>query len=131
MMNVLTNHATCTIVFTIMGMLISLIFSLPRTMGSLSNMSYLSSGSVVAAVFVCMIGVGVRREGTEPNIFHAGIALYEGFGAVTNIIFAYGKTLLVLLICHNANEPKAGHVAFFTLFSEMKRPQDFHKVIDT
>ncbi|KAI5818690.1 amino acid transporter [Pyronema omphalodes] len=114
MMNVLTNHATCTIVFTIAGMLISLVFSLPRTMGSLSSMSYLSSGSVVAAVFVCMIGVGVRREGTEPNIFHAGIALYEGFGAVTNIIFAY-----------------AGHVAFFTLFSEMKRPQDFHKALLT
>jgi hypothetical protein len=38
-MNVLTGHATCFLVFGVVGLVISLIFSLPRTM---KNMSWLS-----------------------------------------------------------------------------------------
>lgn len=37
--NVLTDHGTCTIVFGVVGLIISLICSLPRT---LNNMSWLS-----------------------------------------------------------------------------------------
>ncbi|KAI5857262.1 amino acid transporter [Tricharina praecox] len=114
MMNVLTDHATCTIWFTIAGFAISLICTLPRTMKAMSYMSYLSSASVLAAVFICMIGVGVSDKDVSLRIFNSGIKLYEGFGAVTNIIFAY-----------------AGHVAFFTLFSEMKDPKEFHKALYT
>ena len=110
-MNVMTDHAACTIWFTIAGFAISLICTLPRTMKAMSYLSYLSSASVLAAVFICMIGVGVADKEAHLRIFNSGIALYEGFGAVTNIIFAY-----------------AGHVAFFTLFSEMKDPREFHKV---
>lgn len=39
MMNTLTEHATCTIVFTIVGMIVSIICTLPRT---LLKVSYLS-----------------------------------------------------------------------------------------
>jgi hypothetical protein len=41
MMNVLTHHATCTIVFSVMGLGISILFTLPRT---LKNISYFSIG---------------------------------------------------------------------------------------
>lgn len=131
MMNVLTDHATCTIWFTVMGFGISVICTLPRTMKAMSYMSYLSSASVLVAVFVCMIGVGVSDKDVTIRIFNSGIALYEGFGAVTNIIFAYGMFYgancytneITLLTCD-----LAGHVAFFSLFSEMKDPKEFHKV---
>lgn len=91
MMNVLTDHSTCTIWFTIIGFAISLVCTLPRTMKAMSYLSYLSSASVIAAVFICMVGVGVSGNDVHVRMFNSGIALYEGFGAVTNIIFAYGS----------------------------------------
>ena len=39
MMNTLSNHGTCTIVFNVVGMIVSIIFTLPRT---LKNVSWLS-----------------------------------------------------------------------------------------
>lgn len=114
MMNVLTEHAACTMWFTIAGFGISLICTLPRTMKAMSHLSYISSASVVAAVLVCMVGVAVSGKDVTVRIFNSGIALYEGFGAVTHVVFAY-----------------AGHVAFFSLFSEMKDPREFHKSLFT
>lgn len=95
MMNVLTNHATCTMWFTLVGFAISVICTLPRTMSTMTYLSYLSSASVVAAVFICMVGVGVSHDDEITiRIVNSGIKLYEGFGAVTNIIFAYGTLIL-------------------------------------
>lgn len=91
MMNVLTDHSVCTIWYTIAGFAISVFFTLPRTMKSVSYLAYVSSASVVVSVFICMIGVGVSGNDVHVRIFNSGIALYEGFGAVTNIIFAYGN----------------------------------------
>ena len=39
MLNVLSNHGACTIVFAVVGMIVSIIFTLPRT---LKNVSYFS-----------------------------------------------------------------------------------------
>ncbi|KAI9867328.1 MAG: hypothetical protein M1813_009606 [Trichoglossum hirsutum] len=39
MLNVLSNHGACTILFAVIGMIVSIIFSLPRT---LKNVSYFS-----------------------------------------------------------------------------------------
>lgn len=47
MMNVLTEHGTCSIVFGVMGMIISLVLTLPRT---LKNVSWLSI-SCMSATF--------------------------------------------------------------------------------
>jgi hypothetical protein len=41
MMNVLTDHCTCTIILSIMGLLISIVCTIPRT---LKNISYFSIG---------------------------------------------------------------------------------------
>jgi hypothetical protein len=91
MMNVLTGHATCTIWFTLLGFAVSLICTIPRTVKAMTYLSYLSTGSVLAAVFICMIGVGIADKEVHLRMVNSGIALYQGFGAVTNIIFAYGK----------------------------------------
>lgn len=95
MLNVLTEHATCTIVFTVVGFVISTIATLPRTLNAMTNMSYLSTLSVIGAVFICMFGVGLAPGAKEMSFtyFNRGTQFYEGFGAVTNIIFAYGETI--------------------------------------
>lgn len=92
MMNVLTDHATCTIVWTVVGMAVSLLFTMPRTLQGMTGFSYVSSASVLIAVFICMVGVGVKgtHDHVVFNYFNRHTKFYSAFGAVTNIIFAYG-----------------------------------------
>ncbi|KAF4275112.1 hypothetical protein CNMCM8812_002839 [Aspergillus fumigatus] len=112
MMNTLTDHGTCSVVFGVVGLLISLILSLPRTFKRMSWLSVISFASIVGAVLVTMIALGVQRppnvrvEVTRPT------SLYRAFLAVTDIVFAY-----------------AAHPAFFGFISEMKTPTDWPKTL--
>lgn len=91
MLNVTTGHGTCTIVFTIVGLIVSLVCTIPRTMRMVSYFSIVSFVSILGAVFITMIGVGV--EGRTPPLevsARPGTPFWLAFGAVGNIIFAYG-----------------------------------------
>lgn len=91
MLNVTTGHGACTIVFTIVGLLVSLVCTVPRTMRMVSYFSIVSFVSILGAVFITMIGVGV--EGRTPPLevsARPGTPFWLAFGAVGNIIFAYG-----------------------------------------
>ena len=110
-MNTITDHGTCSIVFGIVGMIVSFICSLPRTLEKMSwlsfvcelgillwlasllaNRSFPAFISILSAVMITMIAVGVQDNGgpveatVKTNLFH-------GFTAVTNIVFAFGKCL--------------------------------------
>jgi amino acid permease len=108
--NAITSHATCTIVWGVIGLVVFFLLTLPRTLKRVSYLSIISFVSIFGSVFITMIGVGVSPP---PNAkVHATIAapFAEAFLSVTNIIFAY-----------------AGHVAFFSFISELKDPRDFPK----
>jgi amino acid permease len=119
-MNAITSHGTCTIVFMVVGTIVSLILTLPRTLGKLSYTCVVSFASIIAAVFITMIGVSVTRPGfdvvtnmQEIDLFPpTSVSFHEGFQAMTNIVFAY-----------------AGHVAFFSFISELREPKDFPKAL--
>jgi len=110
MLNTVTDHGTCSIVFAVVGLVISLVLSVPRTMGGMTWISFCSFVSILSAVLITMISVAVQEhpgriiEATVPN------NLYTAFQAVSNIVFAY-----------------CAHVAFFGLIAEMETPQDFKK----
>ncbi|KAL4876737.1 transmembrane amino acid transporter protein-domain-containing protein [Aspergillus karnatakaensis] len=110
-MNVLTGHATCSLVFGVVGLVISLIFSLPRTMKNMSWLSLASFISIFCAVMIAMITVGIQYEGgairatTETN-------LVTGFTSALNIILSY-----------------ASHYSFFNVIAELKNPRDFPKAL--
>ncbi|PPJ57757.1 hypothetical protein CBER1_00215 [Cercospora berteroae] len=109
--NAITGHATCTIVWAVVGTIILFLFTLPRTLKNVSYLSIASFISIVAAVFITMIGVGIERP--DPVVKATVVVGFApAFQAVTNIIFAY-----------------AGHVAFFTFISELKDPKDFPKAL--
>jgi amino acid permease len=120
MMNAITSHGTCTVVFMVVGTIVSLIFTLPRTMGNLSYYCIASFASIIAAVLITMIGVSITRPGLDPishmhkvDLFPpANVYFHEAFLAMTNIVFAY-----------------AGHVAFFGFISELRDPKDFPKAL--
>lgn len=110
MMNTITEHGTCSIVFSLIGMLISLVLSIPRTMKGMTWISFASFLSIFSAVMITMISVGV--EATPTRVIDATVEtnLYTAFQAVSNIVFAY-----------------CAHVAFFGLIAEMETPSDFKK----
>ncbi|OJJ46152.1 hypothetical protein ASPZODRAFT_167157 [Penicilliopsis zonata CBS 506.65] len=109
MMNTITDHGTCSIVFGVVGMLLSFICSLPRTMKNVSWLAITSFVSIFTAVLITMIGVAVERPGQGFDVVRH-TSFVNGFTAVTNIIFAY-----------------CGHAAFFGFIAEMKDPRDYPK----
>ncbi|KAL5361209.1 transmembrane amino acid transporter protein-domain-containing protein [Aspergillus floccosus] len=112
MMNTITDHGTCSIVFSVVGMVICMVLSLPRTIKNMTYISIASFLSIFSAVMITMIGVGVQyKGGVNMNITNE-TNLYHAFTAVTNIVFAY-----------------CAHVAFFGLIAEMEEPKDFPKAL--
>ncbi|KAJ5632516.1 hypothetical protein N7490_008855 [Penicillium lividum] len=120
LMNVLTNHGTCTLVFGVVGLVICFLGALPRTMDKVYVMSVVSFLSVFVATVLTMITAGVESKGHIPIQATTDVGFREGFLAVTNIIFAY-----------------LAHIAFFGFMSETEDPRTFNKslamlqIIDT
>ncbi|PLB51294.1 amino acid transporter [Aspergillus steynii IBT 23096] len=112
MMNTITDHGTCSIVFSVVGMVICMVLSLPRTIKNMTYISVASFLSIFSAVMITMIGVGVQYKGGENITITNETNLYHAFTAVTNIVFAY-----------------CAHVAFFGLIAEMEDPKDFPKAL--
>ncbi|KAJ5999667.1 hypothetical protein N7481_000076 [Penicillium waksmanii] len=112
MMNTITEHATCSIVFGVVGMIISFIFAVPRTLRKVSWFSFASFASIMSAVLITMIAIAIQRPGDGKIDVTTKIDVATGFLAVTNIVFAY-----------------AGHVAFFGFISEMRIPTDYPKTL--
>ncbi|KAB8260955.1 transmembrane amino acid transporter protein-domain-containing protein [Aspergillus pseudonomiae] len=109
-MNSITDHGTCSIVFGVVGLVISYVLCLPRTSAKVSYLSIASFISVFSAVMIVMIALGIQRP------WHGGVqatvdtSLYKAFLAVCNIVFSF-----------------SGHVAFFGFMSELKDPKDYPK----
>ncbi|KAJ5519298.1 Amino acid transporter transmembrane [Penicillium expansum] len=112
MMNTVTEHGTCTMVFTAVGFVICFVCSLPRTMKNMTYISCMSFASIVTAVVVTMVAVGVQNQGGQNLKATIDTDLVQAFSAVTNIVFAY-----------------CAHVAFFGLIAEMEEPKDFPKAL--
>ncbi|RHZ57779.1 neutral amino acid permease [Aspergillus thermomutatus] len=110
-MNTITNHGTCSIVFGVVGMVVSFILSLPRTLAKMSWLSLVSFTSIISAVIICIIGVGIKHSG-EKVMATVDTDLVHGFSAVTNIVFAF-----------------SGHAAYFGLMAELKDPRDYPKAL--
>ncbi|KAE8145747.1 transmembrane amino acid transporter protein-domain-containing protein [Aspergillus avenaceus] len=111
-MNTITEHGTCSIVFGVVGMVVSFVLSLPRTLAKMSWLSLVSFISILSAVIVTMIGVGITAPGSDTIQATVDTNLFHGFTAVTNIVFAF-----------------SGHAAFFGLAAELKNPRDFPKAL--
>ena len=99
MMNTVTSHGTCTIVFGVVGLIVCLVFTMPRTLHKVSYMSIASFISIIAAVVITMVGVGVERPGDRKVDVTVHTKFSSAFLSVTNIIFAYaGKSSVFHLI---------------------------------
>ena len=89
MMNTVSDHGTCSIVFGVVGLIVSLVCCLPRTLHKVSYFSVASFISIIAAVLITMIGVGIEKPDggkVDPTVH---TSFYKAFLSVTNIIFAF------------------------------------------
>lgn len=96
MLNTVTSHGTCTTIFGIVGLLLCLLLTLPRTLKKVSYMAIVSFVSIVAAVLITMIGVGIEKPGDQKVQATVKTDLAKAFEAVTNIIFAYAGIHMLL-----------------------------------
>ncbi|MCJ1244422.1 hypothetical protein MMC30_001620 [Trapelia coarctata] len=111
MLNTITSHGTCTIIYGVIGVLVSLLCTLPRRLGDVTWMAWVSFVSIIAAVVVTITAVAIENSSTPSEVqVTRQTTLFEAFLAVTNIIFAY-----------------AGHVAFFSFISELEKQEDYPK----
>ncbi|KAL3481377.1 transmembrane amino acid transporter protein-domain-containing protein [Aspergillus californicus] len=109
-MNTITEHGTCSIVFGVVGLVISYLLCLPRTSANVSYLSVASFISVFSAVMVVMVAVGIQRPWKGELEAVADTNLYHAFLGVCNIVFSF-----------------SGHVAFFGFISELKDPKEYPK----
>ncbi|KAJ5880558.1 uncharacterized protein N7473_011611 [Penicillium subrubescens] len=66
MMNVLTDHGSCTLLYSALGLVVSFILTLPRRLEKLSHLSTVSFISIVMAVLVTMISIVISKG--DPGI---------------------------------------------------------------
>lgn len=112
-MNVLTNHATCTIIWGVVGLAVFSIVSIPRTLKNVSFLSILSFSSILSAVVLTMVALGVSpRAAAGVMAATANPSFPSAFNSMSNVVFAYG-----------------GHVAWISFISELKDQRDFPKAL--
>lgn len=79
-----------------------------------------------------MIAIAIQRPGNGHVDATTTTDVATGFLAVTNIVFAYGKTVFSRFEpAHSTDVDSrvAGHVAFFGFISEMRIPTDYPKTL--
>ncbi|KAF2002749.1 hypothetical protein P154DRAFT_544393 [Amniculicola lignicola CBS 123094] len=112
-LNAITDHGMCTIVFSFFGLIVCFALGLPRTLKAVSFLSIASSLSIVVAVTVAMISIGIYKPDVGKVLaVTPGISVVQGLGPVMNIMLAYG-----------------GHVAFFSFAAELRDTRSYPKAL--
>ncbi|KAI9647749.1 hypothetical protein NHQ30_004136 [Ciborinia camelliae] len=110
-MNVLTNHASCTIVWGVVGLAVFSFLSLNRTLKNVSFLSIISFTSILSAVMLTMVALGVVPQATAGEMKGTYSPSFPtAFNSISNIVFAYG-----------------GHVAWVSFIAELRNPKEFPK----
>ncbi|KAK8183597.1 transmembrane amino acid transporter protein-domain-containing protein [Phyllosticta capitalensis] len=108
--NVITEHGTCTLVWGVIAVIVFFLVLIPRTLKNVSYLSIVSALSILCAVIITMIALGISpKDGAHITGFMK-TTFPAGMLETTNVVFAFA--------CHNS---------FPALISELKDPRDFPK----
>ncbi|KAK5952427.1 hypothetical protein OHC33_006470 [Knufia fluminis] len=123
-LNTLSDHSTCTVVFSVIVMIMGIIMSLPRTLRHVSFMSMFSAAAMGLAILLFLVFAGTEKA---PGYGYNGD--YPTVGEVKTYAFPPSGTTWVA--CMNAvlniTFLWVPQILFPTFISEMERPQDFPK----
>lgn len=120
--NTITDHGTCSVVFSVVSAVLLLLLSIPPSFAEVAILGYIDFVSIVLAIGITIIATGVRKNGIAPvpegQEWSAwpqpGLNFQECFVAILNIMFAYSFS-----VCQ------------FSFMDEMHSPQDYMKSLYT
>ncbi|KAF3385849.1 N amino acid transport system protein [Talaromyces pinophilus] len=123
-LNTLSDHSQCTVVFSVIATLMGIVLSLPRTLHHVSFMSMFSSACMGMAILLFLIFAGI-----EDAPLYGYNGNYPTDGPVHTYAFPLEGTTWVA--CMNAvlniTFLWVPQILFPSFISEMEKPQDFPK----
>ena len=118
----MTGHGMCTIAFSLITSVVSFLFSLPRTFGTLSKLATASAFFTFVSLLLGMIFSGIEKhpfqwsvEKGQPIVLlipATGTTFVQGINAFLNISFTF-----------------IGQITIPSFIAEMKEPRDFWKSV--
>ncbi|RAK97060.1 putative neutral amino acid permease [Aspergillus ibericus CBS 121593] len=121
-LNTISGHGTCTIVFSLITAVISLVCSLPRTFSALSKVATLSAFTTFVSVMLAVIFSAIEDHpaGYTPEMGDrivkaipvSGTTFVSGMSAFLNISYTF-----------------IGQITLPSFIAEMKEPKDFWKSV--
>ena len=124
--NTLSDHSMCTVVFSVIATIMGVVLSLPRTLNHVSFMSMFSAACMGIAILLFLIFAGTEAH---PGYGYNGI--YPKAGPVHTYAFPPEGTTWVAAMnaVLNITFLWVPQILFPTFIAEMKRPQDFPKAL--
>lgn len=119
--NALSEHATCTVWFSLVSLVLVVIFSSIRTWEKMTWPMTLAFASVMGGVLAVVIGVALRDR---PAAAPAEGDFDLGFRLLGNPSFAAGITATATIFISSASAP-----TYIPIIAEMRRPQDYRKAV--
>ncbi len=124
-LNTLSDHSQCTVVFSVITAIIGIILSLPRTLKHVSFLSIFSAACMALAILLFMVFAGIEAH---PSYGYGGDWPTDGRKVVTTVVPL--KTVDFVAAMNavlNITFLWVPQILFPTFISEMERPQDFPK----
>ncbi|EME38058.1 hypothetical protein DOTSEDRAFT_48787 [Dothistroma septosporum NZE10] len=125
-LNTLSDHSMCTVIFSVIVALMGIVLSLPRTLKHVSFMSMFSAACMGMAILLFLVFSGIEKA---PLYGYNGD--YPTVGAVKTYAFPPAGTTWVA--CMNAvlniTFLWVPQILFPTFIAEMEKPQDFPKAL--
>ncbi|TVY14516.1 N amino acid transport system protein [Lachnellula arida] len=123
-LNTLSDHSLCTVVFSAIAMIMGIVMSVPRTLNHISFMSMFSAACMAIAILLFMVFAGIEDA---PLVGYFGD--YPTDGPVRTYAFPLPGTTWVncLNAVLNITFLWVPQILFPTFIAEMEKPQDFPK----
>ncbi|KAL1852592.1 hypothetical protein Plec18170_005723 [Paecilomyces lecythidis] len=123
-LNTLSDHSQCTVVFSVICTLMGIVLSAPRTLKHVSFMSMFSAACMGMSILLFMIFAGIENHPLVGNT-----ANWPSLGPVRTYAFPLPGTTWVqaLNAVLNITFLWVPQILFPTFISEMEKPQDFPK----
>lgn len=125
-LNTLSDHSLCTVVFSVIATIMGIVMSLPRTLRHVSFMSMFSAFCMGIAILLFLIFAGIEDA---PLYGYGGD--YPTLGKVKTYAFPPAGTTWVACLnaVLNITFLWVPQILFPTFISEMEKPQDFPKAL--
>ena len=125
-LNTLSDHSQCTVVFSVITLIMGVVLSLPRTLRHVSFMSMGSAAAMLIAILLFLIFAGI-----EDHPVYGYLGDYPEAGKVSTRAFPFAGTTFVgaMNAVLNITFIWVPQILFPTFISEMERPQDFPKAL--